>query len=567
MSKTFARSSLCALSMTITTAHAAEPPTNLDKPEGRLDIIAWPGYIERGQTDKQYDWVTQFEKETGCAVNVKTAATSDEMVSLMTKGGYDLVTASGDASLRLIMGKRVQSINTALITNWKTLDPRVVKGDWFNVGGKVYGTPYQWGPNLLMYNTKTFPTPPDSWQVVFVEQNLPDGKSNKGRVQAYDGPIYIADAALFVKATQPQLGISDPYQLTEEQYQAVLKVLRDQHSLIHRYWHDTTVQMSDFKNEGVVASSAWPYQANALKAEGQPVATVFPKEGVTGWADTTMLHSEAKHPVCAYKWMNWSLTPKVQGDVAAWGGVVFLHFPILIIAAYAFNTEDAAFSFPPQGLTLRWFSVAAQRSDILDAVTLSLKVAALATLMALVLGTLAAGALWRRDFFGKNAISLLLLLPIALPGIVTGLALLTAFKTINLEPGFFTIVVGHATFCVVVVFNNVIARFRRTSWSLVEASMDLGANGWQTFRYVVLPNLSSALLAGGMLAFALSFDEIIVTTFTAGHERTLPLWLLNQLGRPRDVPVTNVVALLVMLVTTLPILGAWWLTREGDNGQ
>lgn len=320
MSKTFARSSLCALSMTIMTAHAAEPPTNLDKPEGRLDIIAWPGYIERGQTDKQYDWVTQFEKETGCAVNVKTAATSDEMVSLMTKGGYDLVTASGDASLRLIMGKRVQPINTALIPNWKTLDPRVVKGDWFNVGGKVYGTPYQWGPNLLMYNTKTFPTPPDSWQVVFVEQNLPDGKSNKGRVQAYDGPIYIADAALFVKATQPQLGISDPYQLTEEQYQAVLKVLRAQHSLIHRYWHDTTVQMSDFKNEGVVASSAWPYQANALKAEGQPVATVFPKEGVTGWADTTMLHSEAKHPVCAYKWMNWSLTPKVQGDVAAWFG-------------------------------------------------------------------------------------------------------------------------------------------------------------------------------------------------------------------------------------------------------
>ncbi len=248
------------------------------------------------------------------------------------------------------------------------------------------------------------------------------------------------------------------------------------------------------------------------------------------------------------------------------GGVVFLHFPILIIAAYAFNTEDAAFSFPPQGLTLRWFSVAAQRSDI-DAVTLSLKVAALATLIALVLGTLAAAALWRRDFFGKNAISLLLLLPIALPGIVTGLALLTAFKTINLEPEFFTIVVGHATFCVVVVFNNVIARFRRTSWSLVEASMDSGANGWQTFRYVVLPNLSSALLAGGMLAFALSFDEIIVTTFTAGHERTLPLWLLNQLGRPRDVPVTNVVALLVMLVTTLPILGAWWLTREGDNGQ
>ncbi len=170
-------------------------------------------------------------------------------------------------------------------------------------------------------HTKTFPTPPDSWQVVFVEQNLPDGKSNKGRVQAYDGPIYIADAALFVKATQPQLGISDPYQLTEEQYQAVLKVLRAQHSLIHRYWHDTTVQMSDFKTR-VWLLPVPGHQANALKAEGQPVATVFPKEGVTGWADTTMLlYSEAKHPVCAYKWMNWSLTPKVQGDVAAVGSL------------------------------------------------------------------------------------------------------------------------------------------------------------------------------------------------------------------------------------------------------
>lgn len=250
--------------------------------------------------------------------------------------------------------------------------------------------------------------------------------------------------------------------------------------------------------------------------------------------------------------------------IAAWGGVVFLHFPLLIIAIYAFNTEDAAFSFPPQGLTLRWFSEAAGRSDILEAVTLSLKIASLSTAIALVLGTLAAAALWRSEFFGKNAISLLLLLPIALPGIVTGLALLSAFKTVGLEPGLLTIVIGHATFCVVVVFNNVIARFRRTSWSLVEASMDLGASGWQTFRYVVLPNLGSALLAGGMLAFALSFDEIIVTTFTAGHERTLPLWLLNQLGRPRDVPVTNVVALLVMMITAIPILGAWWLTR-GDE--
>ncbi|WP_336277154.1 putative ABC transporter substrate-binding protein YdcS [Cronobacter dublinensis] len=320
MTHSFALSAAAALCLTTCIASAAEPLAQLGQGEGRLDIIAWPGYIERGQTDKAYDWVTEFEKSSGCAVNVKTAATSDEMVSLMAKGGYDLVTASGDASLRLIMGKRVQPINTALIPNWKNVDPRLVKGEWFNLNGKVYGTPYQWGPNLLMYNTKAFPTPPDSWAVLFVKQALADGKSNQGRVQAYDGPIYIADAALYVKATQPELGITDPYQLTEAQYGAVLKALRDQHQLIHRYWHDTTVQMSDFKNEGVVAASAWPYQANALKNEGQPIATVFPKEGVTGWADTTMLHADAKHPNCAYKWMDWSLTPKVQGDVAAWFG-------------------------------------------------------------------------------------------------------------------------------------------------------------------------------------------------------------------------------------------------------
>ncbi|KAF1050563.1 MAG: Inner membrane ABC transporter permease protein YdcV [Stenotrophomonas maltophilia] len=182
-----------------------------------------------------------------------------------------------------------------------------------------------------------------------------------------------------------------------------------------------------------------------------------------------------------------------------------------------------------------------------------------------LVGTLAAAALYRRDFFGKDGISLMLILPIALPGIITGIALLAAFKTLGIEPGFLTIVIGHATFCVVIVYNNVIARLRRTSHSLIEASMDLGADGWQTFRYIILPNLGSALLAGGMLAFALSFDEIIVTTFTAGHERTLPIWLLNQLSRPRDVPVTNVVAMLVMLVTMLPILGAYYLTRGGES--
>ena len=299
---------------------AAEPAKGIGPGEGQLDIIAWPGYIERGDTDKNYDWVTGFEKATGCKVNVKTAGTSDEMVSLMTKGGYDLVTASGDASLRLIAGKRVQPIDPGLIPNWKNIDQRLHGAPWYVVDGKTYGTPYQWGPNVLMYNTNVFKSAPTSWNVVFAEQNLADGKSNKGRVQAYDGPIYIADAALYLKKAKPELGIQDPYLLDEKQYAAVLELLRQQHQLVHRYWHDVTVQMNDFKNEGVVASGAWPYQVNALQTDKQPIASTVPAEGATGWADTTMLHAEAKHPNCAYQWLNWSLEPRVQGDVAAWFG-------------------------------------------------------------------------------------------------------------------------------------------------------------------------------------------------------------------------------------------------------
>ncbi|KIU47426.1 spermidine/putrescine ABC transporter substrate-binding protein [Pseudomonas putida] len=299
---------------------AAEPLKAVGAGEGQLDIVAWPGYIERGESDKAYDWVSGFEQDTGCKVSVKTAATSDEMVSLMTKGGYDLVTASGDASLRLIAGKRVQAINTDLIPNWKHLDTRLKDGPWYVVDAKVYGTPYQWGPNVLLYNTEVFKQAPTSWGVVFEPQDLPDGKPNKGRVQAYDGPIYIADAALYLKTAKPELGIDNPYELNETQYKAVLDLLRQQRPLIHRYWHDATVQMSDVKNEGVAASSSWGYMVNGLKADKQPVASTIPREGATGWADTTMLHAEAKHPNCAYKWMDWSLQPKVQGDVAAWFG-------------------------------------------------------------------------------------------------------------------------------------------------------------------------------------------------------------------------------------------------------
>ncbi|MFM4994556.1 ABC transporter substrate-binding protein [Aeromonas sanarellii] len=297
-------------------------PTSPGKGEGQLNIVAWAGYVERGETDKNYDWVTGFEKETGCKVNVKTAATSDEMVALMNEGGFDLVTASGDASLRLIAGGKVQALNLALIPSYNKIDPRLQKAPWHTVDGKHYGVPYQWGGNILMYNTKVFPKAPDSWSVVFEEQTLPDGKSNKGRVQAFDGPIHIADAALYLMTHQPALGIKDPYELNEDQYKASLDLLRKQRQLVGRYWHDAFVQIDDFKNEGVVASGSWPFQANTLIADKQPIATIVPKEGVTGWADTSMVHSEAKNLTCAYKWLEHSLNNKLQGDLASWFGSV-----------------------------------------------------------------------------------------------------------------------------------------------------------------------------------------------------------------------------------------------------
>jgi putative spermidine/putrescine transport system substrate-binding protein len=298
------------------------PPAKPDAtaPEGVLNIIAWPGYIERGASDKQYDWVTPFERSTGCKVNVKTAGTSDEMLSLMHQGGYDLVTASGDAALRLVRDGTVQPLDLDRIKRYDTLDDRLKQAPWHYIDGKHYGVPYQWGPNVLMYNTKVFKKPPSSWAVVFEGGNLPDGKPAKGRVQAYDGPIYIADAALYLMSHKPDLDIKDPYELDETQYAAALSLLRRQHSLVQRYWHDSNVQVQDFTSAGTAVSDSWPLQVNTLVANQQPIASTIPSEGATGWADTTMLHARAEHPNCAYKWLDWSLTPKVQGDVAAWVG-------------------------------------------------------------------------------------------------------------------------------------------------------------------------------------------------------------------------------------------------------
>ena len=253
--------------------------------------------------------------------------------------------------------------------------------------------------------------------------------------------------------------------------------------------------------------------------------------------------------------------------LAALGGLLFLHVPILIIFLYTLTPDETTYTFPLPGITFKWFGVAWQREDLWRALTLSFQVAAVATVAALILGTLAAAAGYRRNFFGREAISFLLILPIALPGIVTGIALRTAIGGFDIPFSFWTIVIGHATFCVVVVYNNVLARFRRMQGSQIEASMDLGANSIQTFRYVILPNIATALLAGGMLAFALSFDEVIVTTFTAGQQSTLPIWIFSQLVRPRDRPVTNVVAMFVMLITFVPIFLAQRLSAQNSDTE
>jgi putative spermidine/putrescine transport system permease protein len=259
--------------------------------------------------------------------------------------------------------------------------------------------------------------------------------------------------------------------------------------------------------------------------------------------------------------------PSLALRVGAFAGLAFMHIPVLIIVLYAFTTEERTYRFPPPGLTLRWFARAFDRPDIWQSLTLSLAVAACATTIALLLGTLAAFALARARFRARQSLTVLFVLPIALPGIVTGIALLAAMRAGGIEPSFFTIVMGHATFCIVIVYNNVVARLRRLPASWVEASMDLGADGVRTLRHVLLPQVATALLAGGMLAFALSFDEIIVTIFTAGNERTLPIWFFNELFRPRDRPITNVVAVIVIAVTLIPILLAYTLTRPDDEHE
>lgn len=248
-------------------------------------------------------------------------------------------------------------------------------------------------------------------------------------------------------------------------------------------------------------------------------------------------------------------------------GLLFLHIPLLLIILYAFTTEDKSYQFPPPGYTLKWFEIVLNRQDIWSAVALSMRIAIISTFFAIILGTLAAGALYKKSFFGKNSITILIILPIALPGIITGISLRSTFGVMGIPFSTWTIIIGHATFCMVVVYNNVVARLRRTSPNLIQASMDLGANNLQTFFYVILPNMGTAILAGGMLAFALSFDEVIVTTFTAGQQTTLPIWMFSELKRPRQRPITNVVAVFIMFITFIPIVFASYVASKTSESE
>jgi putative spermidine/putrescine transport system substrate-binding protein len=288
----------------------------LGKGEGQLNIIAWAGYAEDGSDDPKVDWVTPFEKKTGCKVNVKIGDTSDEMVQLMRTGQYDGVSASGDATLRLIYGGDVAPVNTDLVPNYKTISPFLKDKSFNSVNGQMYGIPHGWGANLLMWNPQKITTKLDSWSAVFNKSG-----AYKGTVTAYDSPIYIADAALYLMSTQPDLGIKDPYSLTEKQLDAAVNLLKQQRSNIGEYWSDYTKEVQAFESGTSTVGTSWQVIANTIDADGKlKVDTTIPKEGSTGWSDTWMISSKAAHPNCMYMWMNWIVSPKVNAQVAEFFG-------------------------------------------------------------------------------------------------------------------------------------------------------------------------------------------------------------------------------------------------------
>lgn len=293
-----------------------EPLSALGNGEGQLNLIAWPGYAENGSNDPKVNWVTPFEEKTGCKVNIKIGNTSDEMVQLMRTGQYDGVSASGDATLRLIYAGDVAPVNTKLVPNYDTISSFLKDKAWNSVDGQMYGIPHGWGANLLMYNTDVVKNAPDSWGAVF-----PGAPELKGKVTAYDSPIYIADAALYLSKTKPELGIKNPYALTEDQLNAAVDLLKEQHANIGEYWSDYTKAVQAFESGTSVIGTSWQVIANMITADNKvKIATVLPKEGSTGWSDTWMVSSKAKNPTCMYKWMDWITSPEINAQVAEYFG-------------------------------------------------------------------------------------------------------------------------------------------------------------------------------------------------------------------------------------------------------
>jgi putative spermidine/putrescine transport system substrate-binding protein len=283
--------------------------SGIGKGEGQLNLVAWEGYT-------QPQWVKPFQKATGCQVHAKYAGSSDEMVTLMRQGGgsqYDMVSASGDASLRLIYGKDVQTVDPALIPDFKNFIPALKSPPHNTIGGKHYGISLQWGPNTLIYNSAKVKPAPTSWSALY-------SAKYKGKVTVPDNPIQIADAALYLSKTKPSLGITDPYELNQKQFDAAVSLLKGQKPLIKKYWALASDEIDLFKNGDALIGASWPYQTNTLIADKVPVKDLIPKEGATGWADTWMLSAHAKHPNCAYMWLKWVSTPKVQAQQAIYFG-------------------------------------------------------------------------------------------------------------------------------------------------------------------------------------------------------------------------------------------------------
>jgi putative spermidine/putrescine transport system substrate-binding protein len=303
----------------VSAENSGEALQKVGKGEGEVNLIAWAGYVEDGSTDPAVDWVTDFEKETGCQVSVKIGNTSDEMVTLMRTGQYDGLSASGDATLRLIAGGDIDPVNTDLVPNYKDIFPALKDQPWNTVDGTNYGIPHGRGANLLMFNKDVVKPAPDSWGVVFGGE---ESQAYKGKVTAYDNPIYIADAALYLRETQPELGIENVYELDDEQFDAAVDLLKQQREVIGEYWSDYTKEQAAFTGGDSVVGTTWQVIANLVEADKKspPVEAILPKEGATGWSDTWVISSEAKHPNCMYMWMDHIVSPEANAAVAEWFG-------------------------------------------------------------------------------------------------------------------------------------------------------------------------------------------------------------------------------------------------------